>query len=232
MYRFTVAAALLGASLLLNPGARAEDIVHEKYEWSDMWVTNADVETGTPRVLLVGDSIVRGYYGGVEKNLGEGVNCARYSTSKFLSHPDFLTELGVMIKRFHFDVIHVNNGLHGWGYTEEQYEAGVEALIAFLKKESPKSTIVWCMTTPVRDSKDLTKADADKLPRVEARNAIAAAIMKKHEIAINDLYAVVVEDDANFSPDGVHFSDAGREKQAKQVADIVRPLLPAAKAAP
>jgi len=232
MYRFTVFAALLGASLLLNPGARAEDIVHEKYEWSDMWVTNADVEDGAPRVLLVGDSIVRGYYGGVEKALGEGVNCARYSTSKFLSHPDFLTELGVMIKRFHFDVIHVNNGLHGWGYTEEQYEAGVEALIAFLKKESPESTIVWCMTTPVRDSQDLSKPDADKLPRVEARNAIAAAIMKKHAIAIDDLYAVVVEDDANFSPDGVHFSDAGKEKQAKQVAEVVRPLLPAAKAAP
>jgi hypothetical protein len=232
MYRFTVAAALLGASLLLSPGARAEDIVHEKYEWSDMWVTNADVETGAPRVLLVGDSIVRGYYGGVEKNLGEGVNCARYTTSKFLSHPDFFTELGVMIKRFHFDVIHVNNGLHGWGYTEEQYEAGVEALIDFITKETPKSTIVWCMTTPVRDSKDLTKPDADKLPRVEARNAIAAAIMKKHGIAINDLYAVVVEDDANFSPDGVHFSDAGKEKQAKQVAEVVRPLLPAAKATP
>lgn len=226
-----VTTALVAIALIPVP-APADDIVHEKYEWSDMWATNADVENGAPRVLLVGDSIVRGYYGGVEKNLGEGVNCARYSTSKFLSHPDFLTELGVMIKRFHFDVIHVNNGLHGWGYTEAQYEAGVEALIAFLKKESPDSTIVWCMTTPVRDSKDLSKPDADKQARVEARNAIAAAIMKKHEIAIDDLYAVVVDDDANFSPDGVHFSDAGKEKQAKQVAEVVRPLLPAAKAAP
>lgn len=232
MYRFTLIAALLTTAFLLGPGAPAEDIVHEKYEWSDMWVTNADVENDVPRALLVGDSIVRGYYGGVEKALGEGVNCARYSTSKFLSHPDFLTELGVMTKRFHFDVIHVNNGLHGWGYTEEQYEAGVEALIAFLKKESPESTIVWCMTTPVRDSNDLSKPNADKVARVQARNAIAAAIMKKHEIAINDLYAVVVEDDANFSPDGVHFSDAGRETQAKQVADVIRPLLPAAKSAP
>ncbi len=232
MFTRTLAAVMLSAATLFPLSASAEEIVHEKYEWSDMWVTNADVETGAPRVLLVGDSIVRGYYGGVEKNLGEGVNCARYSTSKFLSHPDSLAELGVMIKRFHFDVIHVNNGLHGWGYTEAQYEAGVEALIAFIKKESPESTIVWCMTTPVRDSQDLSKPDADKQARVEARNAIAAAIMKKHEIAIDDLYAVVVEDDANFSPDGVHFSDMGKEKQSKQVADVVRPLLPAAKAAP
>ena len=232
MYRSTIFTALLTAALLLSAPTPAEEIVHEKYEWSDMWVTNADVETGSPRVLLVGDSIVRGYYGSVEKALGEGVNCARYSTSKFLSHPDFLTELGVMIKRFNFDVIHVNNGLHGWGYTEAQYEAGLEDLIAFIKKESPNSTIVWCMTTPVRDSKDLTKPDAEKKPRVEARNAIAAAIMKKHEIAIDDLYAAVVEDDANFSPDGVHFSDTGKEKQANQVADAIRPWLPAVKSAP
>ncbi len=225
-------AALLVASSIIAATAPAEEIVHEKYEWSDMWVTNADVENGIPRVLLVGDSIVKGYYSGVEKALSEGVNCARYSTSKFLSHPDFLTELGVMIKRFHFDVIHINNGLHGWGYTEAQYEAGVEALIAFLKRESPDSTIVWCMTTPVRDSKDLSKPDAAKQARVEARNAIAAAVMKKHEIAVDDLYSVVMEDDANFSPDGVHFSDMGKEKQSKQVADVVRPLLPAAKAAP
>lgn len=229
MNRSRLFALLLSTVVFLSFSTGAEDIVHEKYEWSDMWVTNADVENGAPRVLLVGDSIVRGYYGGVEKALGEGVNCARYTTSKFLSHPDFFTELGVMIKRFHFDVIHINNGLHGWDYTEAQYEAGIEALLAFLKETSPESTIVWCMTTPVRDSKDLTKPDGDKQPRVEARNAIAAAIMEKHGIAMNDLYATVVGDDANFSPDGVHFSDAGREKQAQQVADILRPLLPAAK---
>jgi hypothetical protein len=232
MFKSILISTALVAVALFPISTPAEDIVHEKYEWSDMWVANADVENGAPRVLLVGDSIVRGYYGGVEKNLGEGVNCARYSTSKFLSHPDYLAELGVMIKRFHFDVIHINNGLHGWGYSEEQYKVGLEALVTFLQKESPNSKIVWCMTTPVRDSKDLSNPDADKLPRVEARNAIAAEIMKKHEIAIDDLYAVVVEDDANFSPDGVHFSDAGKEKQAKQVAEVVRPLLPAAKAAP
>jgi hypothetical protein len=232
MHRSTFLAAVMGTALLLSLPAPSEGIVHEKYEWSDMWVTNADVEDGAPRVLLVGDSIVRGYFGGVEKNLGEGVNCARYTTSKFLSHPDFLTELGVMIKRFQFDVIHVNNGLHGWGYTEAQYEAGMEALISFLKKESPESTIVWCMTTPVRDSKDLTKPDADKQARVEARNAIAAALMKKHGISVNDLHAVVVDDDGNFSPDGVHFSEAGREKQAKRVAEVIQPLLPGAQTPP
>lgn len=217
---------MLTAIATLPVSALAEDVVHEKYEWSDMWVVNADAESG-PRVLLVGDSIVKGYYGGVEKNLGEGVNCARYATSKFLSHPDYLGELGLMIRRYKFDVIHINNGLHGWGYTEDQYRAGLEALVAFLQKESPSSKIVWCLTTPVRDSKDLTKPDADKLARVEARNAIAAEIMAKNNITVDDLFSVVKDHDDFFSPDGVHFSEAGKEAEAKQVADTIRPLLPA-----
>lgn len=231
MFKSILVTTALAAIVLIPVPAPAEDIVHEKYEWSDMWVVNADKEGG-PRVLLVGDSIVKGYYGGVEKNLGEGVNCARYATSKFLSHPDYLGELGLMIRRYKFDVIHINNGLHGWGYTEDQYRAGLEALVAFLQKESPASKIVWCLTTPVRDSKDLTKPDADKLARVEARNAIAVEIMAKHKILVNDLFSVVKDHDDFFSPDGVHFSEAGKEAEAKQVADTIRPLLPAAEKKP
>lgn len=231
MIKSILVTTALVATALIPVSAPADDIVHEKYEWSDMWVVNADAEAG-PRVLLVGDSIVKGYYGGVEKNLGEGVNCARYATSKFLSHPDYLGELGLMIRRYKFDVIHINNGLHGWGYTEDQYRAGLEALVAFLQKESPASKIVWCLTTPVRDSKDLTKPDADKLARVEARNAIAVEIMAKHKIPVDDLFSVVKDHDDFFSPDGVHFSEAGKEAEAKQVADTIRPLLPAVEKKP
>jgi hypothetical protein len=55
-------------------------------------------------VLLVGDSIVRGYYDGVEKALGDGVNLARYTTSKFVGDPDYLAELGLLVCRYDFDV--------------------------------------------------------------------------------------------------------------------------------
>lgn len=231
MIKSILVTTALVATALIPVSAPADDIVHEKYEWSDMWVVNADAEAG-PRVLLVGDSIVKGYYGDVEKNLGESVNCARYATSKFLSHPDYLGELGLMIRRYKFDVIHINNGLHGWGYTEDQYRVGLEALVTFLQKESPASRIVWCLTTPVRDSKDLTKPDADKLARVEARNAIAVEIMAKHKILVNDLFSVVKDHDDFFSPDGVHFSEAGKEAEAKQVADTIRPLLTTAEKKP
>ena len=38
----------------------------ESIEWCDIWISHAD-ETNLPRVLLIGDSISRDYYPGVEK---------------------------------------------------------------------------------------------------------------------------------------------------------------------
>lgn len=202
----------------------ADEAIHERIEWSDVWIVNANADD-KPRVLLVGDSIVKGYYKGVEASLGDKANCARFATSKFLSHPDYLTELGLMVDRFKFDVIHINNGLHGWGYTEEQYAAGVKALFAWLKEHAPDATIIWGQSTPVRDSEDLARFNEERNPRVIERNKIAAEAADAAGVAVNDLYTLVVDDPANFSPDGVHFSESGRAAQATQVAEVVAAAL-------
>lgn len=204
--------------------AHGEPILHERIEWSDMWVTDAEKTTAT-RVLLVGDSIVRGYYAGVEEALGKDVSCARYTTSKFLSHPDYLAELGLMIQRFDFDVIHFNNGLHGWGYTEEAYAEGLETLVLFLRRNAPNAQLIWAMTTPVRVGKDIEKIHEERTPRAIARNAIATEIMTKHGIATNDLYRLVADRTDYFSQDGTHFNEAGKAAQATQVADEIQKAL-------
>lgn len=46
----------------------ADEPISERIEWIDIWVTDADKDD-LPRVLLVGDSITRGYFGAVEKHL-------------------------------------------------------------------------------------------------------------------------------------------------------------------
>ena len=91
----------------------------ESIEWSDTWVENADRQD-LPRVLLAGDSIVQGYFGVVKERLTGEASCARYSTSKYIGDPDYLVELELLLKRYRFKVIHINNGLHGWEYTEKQ----------------------------------------------------------------------------------------------------------------
>ncbi|NLV44683.1 MAG: SGNH/GDSL hydrolase family protein [Candidatus Hydrogenedentes bacterium] len=202
----------------------AQDVKLEKIEWTDIWVMDAN-EMANARVLLVGDSIVKGYYGPVEKHLSEKASCARYATSLFLSNPDYLAELGLLLKRYDFDVIHINNGLHGWDYTEEAYRLGLTALLEMMKRDAPEAKLIWCMTTPVRNSKELSQFDAAQNNRVIERNRIAAEIMEAAGIPVNDLYETVKDHPEYFAGDGVHYNGDGQTAQAKQVAERIEKAL-------
>ncbi len=74
----------------------ADEPVRERIEWIDIWVTDADKDD-LPRVLLVGDSITRGYFGAVEKYLAGKAYCARLTTSKCVSDPTFNDDLKLML---------------------------------------------------------------------------------------------------------------------------------------
>src|SRR6185503_2939170 len=73
-----LASSLAGAESNAMPPAR------EAIEWCDIWITHAN-ETNLPRVLLIGDSIVRDYYPEVEKRLGGKAFVARLATSRFVA---------------------------------------------------------------------------------------------------------------------------------------------------
>ena len=223
MYRFIL--PLLSILLLSSQPLQAEEAIHERIEWSDVWIVNANADD-RPRVLLVGDSIVKGYYKGVEEALGEKANCARFATSKFLSHPDYLKELGLLVDRFSFDVIHINNGLHGWDYTEVQYKAGLTALFAWLKEHAPNAKIIWGHSTPVRNSSDSSQFNEERNPRVIERNRIATEAAEAAGVPVNDLFTLVVDHPDYFVSDGVHFSEAGRAAQAAEVAEKISECLP------
>jgi lysophospholipase L1-like esterase len=195
-------------STLAAATATAEDKpILERIEWSDVWVVNADRDD-LPRVLLVGDSIVKGYYDSAEKALAGKANLARYATSKFMGHLDYLRELEILLRGYTFDVIHINNGLHGWGYTEEQYRESFPELLECIEKYAPSQL-------------------DDKNDRVIARNRISVEVMVEHEIPIDDLYALVADHPEYFSQDGVHFNDEGRAAQGKQVAEMIAEALAA-----
>ena len=87
------------------------------------------------------NSITRGYYDAVDKALQGQANCARYCTSKYLGHADFLKELTILLDAYTPDVIHINSGLHGWGYTEEQYAAAFGPLFEVLAQHAPQDLL-------------------------------------------------------------------------------------------
>src|SRR5215475_8352883 len=64
----------------------------EAIEWCDVWISHSN-ETNFPRVLLIGDSIVRDYYPEVEKRLEGKAYVGRLSTSRFIADPVLLKEI-------------------------------------------------------------------------------------------------------------------------------------------
>lgn len=189
-------------------------VKREQIEWCDIWVTNADREN-LPRVLLIGDSITRGYFAGVETRLAGKANCARVTTSKSIGDPGLLPEVELLLDQYRFAVIHVNNGLHGWSYSEEEYAEAFGPFMRAIMSKSRGAKVIWTQTTPVVVNGSTSN---ERSERVAKRNAIAAAFATEHQLAVDDLYGLVVGHVDWYSPDGVHFNKQGIEAQAEQVA--------------
>jgi lysophospholipase L1-like esterase len=214
---FTATALVFGA------GGVAADFPapqRESIEWCDIWFTSAE-KADLPRVLLIGDSITRGYYDPVEKSVGNRAYCGRYTTSRSVCDPVFFQELGLVLGQYDYAVIHVNNGLHGWGYTEDEYRAGLLRLLDALEAQAPEAEIIWASTTPVSSESGM----ADHQERVDARNSIARELMHERGVAIDDLHPLAVAHPDFLGRDGVHFTGEGCKALGAQVATHVAAAL-------
>ena len=197
--------------------------ITEKIEWT--WTDRPQTpQPNLPNVLLVGDSITRGYYPAVAKELAGAANVYLFATSCSSGDPrlpgqlrDYFSMMGVK-----FVVIHFNNGMHGWGYTEQQYAAGIPEMIAALRAGAPQATLIWATTTPVLH--DSTTGESTNA-RIDERNRLAASLMSKENIATDDQHALMLQHQDTHNGD-VHFTEAGSAMQAAQVAQIIRQALP------
>ena len=134
LFAASLAAASDSASAGTPPFSR------ESIEWCDIWISHAD-ETNLPRVLLIGDSISRDYYPGVEKRLAGKAYVARLSTSAFISDPVLLQEIKMVLSEYHFDVVHFNNGMHGWQHSEKEYQKGFPEIPENYSQYAPRCKI-------------------------------------------------------------------------------------------
>lgn len=217
----SIAAVLLVATF--SPAVDPPRVVRENIEWLDVWIPGNNAKD-QPKVLLIGDSITRSYYKTVEDKLnGKAIVC-RLTTSKSLGDPALLDEVKLVLGQAKFDLVHFNNGMHGWGYTEEEYAKALPDLVASIRKGAPGAKLIWATTTPVRVSGKIDQFDP-KTDRVKVRNTAAADVMKKAMIPINDLFALVAEKPDWFSQDGVHLNGKGSTAMGEQVATDILNLL-------
>jgi hypothetical protein len=213
-------ATLIAISFLLtSPWLAAQDPVSipEKIEWT--WeVRPPNPNPKLPNVLLLGDSITRNYYPGVVRLLTDKANVYLFATSAAVGDPRLPHQIAEFTKMeaVPFRVVHFNNGMHGWGYTEAQYKAAFPALVKELRSNAPGATLIWTTTTPVRTAAESGATN----PRIEARNAIAKAEIAIQGIPTDDQHALMTNHRDQYQDD-VHFNPQGAEVQAAQAASTI-----------
>lgn len=221
---------LTAAAIIAAGHATAESSVpppsHEDIEWCDIWLSHENA-TNLPRVLLIGDSIVRDYYPEVEKRLAGRAYVGRLSTSRYIGDPVLLKEIESVLDERKYDVVHFNNGMHGWQHSEAEYEKAFPKFLKTIRSHAPRAKLIWASTTPLRDGKGVTYDTHAEYSddRIAARNAIAAELVSARKIPIDDLNAAV-RGHPEYHSDNVHFNGQGIQVEAAQVSAEIGKLLP------
>lgn len=201
----------------------------------------AEAGAHLPNVLIIGDSISIGYTPRVTELLKGVANVSRPNANCGDTRQG-LRSLNNWLGTSHWAVIHFNWGLHDLCYrhpesklygnrdkvngtlsvTPEQYALNLEELVRQLKETG--ATLIWASTTLVPEG------EAGRFVGDDVKyNAIAAEIMERHGIVINDLHSLSASFPATYftKPGDVHFTKAGSEKLAGQVAEAIRSALEA-----
>ena len=195
----------------------------EKIEWT--WAAQPDsVDPSLPNVLLLGDSITRGYYPEVAKLLAGRANCYLFATSASAGDPRLISQVDdyFSMMQVRFSVVHFNNGMHGWGYTDASYADGLPGLVETLRAKWDGAKLVWATTTPVHASDASGATNA----RIDTRNAGALATMLRFHVPVDDQHALMEAHD-DLHNGVVHYTKAGSAVQAAQVTRTIEGLLPA-----
>lgn len=212
----------LKAQTIIAPTGR--HVAREPIEWIRLWLPNVN-KKDLPQVLLLGDSITQAYYKDVAADLKGKAYVGYLTSSLSVGDPMLPQQIALVLKNYKFDVIHFNNGLHGKGYTEQEYARYFPQFVRTIQANAHGAKLIWTSSTPVRTGKDMSEFSAFT-KRVAARNRIAAASVRKAGIPIDDLYAAVLHHPEYYmGVDGTHPNAQGRAAEARDVAaSIVKAL--------
>jgi lysophospholipase L1-like esterase len=207
------------------PVLAQDKVMREDIEWIDVWMPNTNNHS-LPRILLIGNSIVRGYYPEVAKLMDGKAYVARLSTSKSLCDPGLNKEIALIMSYYKFDIVQFNNGLHGFDYTEAEYKKAFPGFVKAIRKAAPNAKLMWASTTPVRNYPDASTFHP-RTERVKERNNIALEyISTQKDIKVNDLWALVIDHPEYYKGgDGTHPVSAGFSALAQKVAAELTTLL-------
>ncbi len=172
-----------------------------------------------PRVLLIGDSVSRGYTQAVRKALAGKVNVHR-APENCGPTANGLRKIDIWLGDGKWDVIHFNFGIHDRNTPIADYTARLEKLVERMKQTGGK--VIWASTTPIPDSPDGKQTAAS----IVERNRAAAEVMARHGVQTDDLFSFIAPHLADVQPpNDVHFSGKGYSLLGGQVAEAIEAAL-------
>ncbi|MCB1207255.1 MAG: SGNH/GDSL hydrolase family protein [Verrucomicrobiae bacterium] len=168
-----------------------------------------------PRVLLIGDSVSRGYTQAVRKFLAGKANVHRAPANCGPTKAG-VEKLDIWLGSGKWDLIHFNFGIHDRATPVDDYRARLGEITDRLAATGAK--LVWATTTPIPD---VAKSKQTAASIVE-RNAVAAALMKERGVVIDDLFAAMTPHLTEYQPAGdVHFTAPGYDFLGETVAKSI-----------
>lgn len=217
--------SIAASLLLLAPttfAAQKAVSIPEEIEWT--WeVRPPHPNPKLPNVLLLGDSLSRNYFPQVTKDLTGVANVYLMASSISVGDPRLPREIREFAAMEHvpFRIVHFNNGMHGWDYTEAQFKAAFPEFLRTVRSlVAGNSDLIWATITPVQPEA-FNGATND---RIDARNAIANTFIMAAHIPIDDQHSLMMLH-RNLYQDTVHFNTAGSNLMGDQAAASIRARL-------
>jgi lysophospholipase L1-like esterase len=173
-----------------------------------------------PRVLLIGDSVSRGYTLPARVALQRKANVHR-APENCGPTSNGIKKMDVWLGEGKWDVIHFNFGIHDRKTSAKDYEDRLELIVKQLKATGAK--LIWASTTPIPPD---TKDGPEATTAIIEKNRIAADIMKKNMVHVNDLFDFITPQLSKVqNPMDVHFKGEGYDMLGKQVALKIEEIL-------
>lgn len=173
-----------------------------------------------PRVLLIGDSVSRGYTQAARNALKGKVNVHR-APANCGPTATGLKKLDVWLGDGNWDLIHFNFGIHDRRTNVDDYEKRLEEIVKRLKQTGAK--VVWASSTPIPAD---WKEGPEMKAKLKEKNAIAAKVMERNGVEIDDLFTFITPHLSEVqNPKDVHFNGKGYDLLGKQVAEYIEGAL-------
>ena len=183
----------------------------ENFEWDNVWWEQMNSGTGK-RIVYIGDSISCG-----TRRIATSVSENKYlfdgfGTSKALDNPYLKPSLALFLDQMKdYSAVLLNNGLHGWHLTEDEYGKYYRDLVIFLKE---KISVPLFLILSTDDLKHPGTND-----RIIKRNKWVKRIAEEFSLPVIDLYEVAMKHNDLHTSDLIHFTSDGYTKLAEKILE-------------